>query len=145
MCSRYSPASSSNEVVKQLIIIFVKSPVVVVASSRLLSLYLTSFILRARYAQLTLYRSKGRVEVDQAESYRPLCLRSKTVLLPPQHYLLLLRCFLAAVHFFSKHSCIPNQCKDHPYQFDNDGAECLFLLKRTMEPFFLVFIICLKE
>ncbi|MCX5814819.1 MAG: hypothetical protein NTX75_01065 [Proteobacteria bacterium] len=51
-----------------------------------------------------------------------------TVLLPPQHYLLLLRCFLAAVHFFSKHSCIPHQCEDHPYQFDNDGTNRLVVI-----------------
>ena len=42
--------------------------------------HLTSFILRAIDAQLTLYRTKRVVEVDQAESRKPFSLRSYTVL-----------------------------------------------------------------
>ena len=42
--------------------------------------HLTSFILRAIDAQLTLYRTKRVVEVDQAESRKPFSLRSNTVL-----------------------------------------------------------------
>ena len=42
--------------------------------------HLTSFILRAIYAQLTLCRTKRVVEVDQAESRKPYDLRSSSVL-----------------------------------------------------------------
>ena len=42
--------------------------------------HLTSFILRAINAQLTLCRTKRVVEVDQAESRKPFSLRSYTVL-----------------------------------------------------------------
>ena len=66
-------SSSSKETVKHFLISSVKALLWWLPPFD--PLYLTSFVLRARHAQLTLYRSKGWVEVDQAESYRPLCLR----------------------------------------------------------------------
>jgi hypothetical protein len=49
-------------------------------TSTYIPFHLTSFILRAIDAQLTLCRTKRVVEVDQAESRRPFSLRSYTVL-----------------------------------------------------------------
>ena len=49
-------------------------------TSTLFPFHLTSFILRAFYAQLTLCRTKRVVEVDQAKSYKPSDLRRHTVL-----------------------------------------------------------------
>jgi hypothetical protein len=49
-------------------------------TSTLIPFHLTSFILRAFYAQLTLCRTKRVVEVDQAESCKPYNLRSYAVL-----------------------------------------------------------------
>ena len=56
--------------------------------------HLTSFILRAFCAQLTLYRTKRVVEVDQAESRKPFSLRSNTVL-PSATTMLYFLCFYA--------------------------------------------------
>jgi hypothetical protein len=49
-------------------------------TSTYMPFHLTSFILRAIDAQLTLFRTKRVVEVDQAESRKPSSLRRSTVL-----------------------------------------------------------------
>ena len=47
--------------------------------------------------------------------------------------------------FFGKHSPIPHQRKEHPYEFEYHGTERLRLFERTIKPLLLVLIVCLEE
>ncbi len=100
----------------------------------------TSFVLRA-FAQLVI-QIKGVGEVTK-RSYRPLCLRRHTVLLPPQR-ISSLRCLLAAVQFFGEHSPIPDQCKEHRMSLRITAQSASFFLRGDTS-FPLMLVVSLKK
>ena len=66
---------------------------------------------------------------------------------PPSttNVILLSRCFFAARQFFGKHSPVPHEREEHPYELEDHDAERLCLLERTITPLLLVFVVCLEE
>lgn len=85
------------------LLIFDGAPKVVVVLRPFFPFHLTSFILRAFDAQLTLCRTKRVAEVDQAESCKPFSLRSYTVL-PSTTTMLLFYVYAAAAGAKSSNS-----------------------------------------
>ena len=74
------PSSSKEDVKYFLFVHVVKAENGCGGTSTFFPFHLTSFILRALAAQLTLCRSKKVLEVVQAESCKPISLRSYIVL-----------------------------------------------------------------